>query len=62
MPSRPCSTMSTFLKEPTAERLSVLAKKFAHAQFGDEILREIAGKTFSAQHRARRSPVLGQVQ
>ena len=37
------------LSEPMAELLSYLAKDFDHAQLGDEILREIAGMTFSAQ-------------
>lgn len=37
------------LSEPMAELLSHLAKDFDHAQLGDEILREIAGMTFSAQ-------------
>ena len=37
------------LSEPMAECLTVLAKEFDHAQLGDEILREIAGKTFNAQ-------------
>lgn len=37
------------LSEPMAELLSYLAKEFDHAQLGDEILREIAGKSFSAQ-------------
>ncbi|KAH7887142.1 non-SMC mitotic condensation complex subunit 1-domain-containing protein [Phlebopus sp. FC_14] len=37
------------LSEPMAECLSFLAKDFDHAQLGDEVLREIAGKTFSAQ-------------
>lgn len=37
------------LSEPMAECLTVLAKEFDHAQLGDEILREIAGKNFSAQ-------------
>ncbi|KAF9225678.1 hypothetical protein BS17DRAFT_750004 [Gyrodon lividus] len=37
------------LSEPMAELLSFLAKDFDHAQLGDEILREIAGKAFSAQ-------------
>ncbi|KAG2072264.1 hypothetical protein BDR04DRAFT_1134704, partial [Suillus decipiens] len=37
------------LSEPMAECLSILAKEFDHAQLGDEILREIAGKSFSAQ-------------
>ncbi|KAH7930002.1 hypothetical protein BV22DRAFT_1028970 [Leucogyrophana mollusca] len=37
------------LSEPMAECLAVLAKEFDHAQLGDEILREIAGKSFSAQ-------------
>ncbi|THH31058.1 hypothetical protein EUX98_g3140 [Antrodiella citrinella] len=37
------------LSEPMAECLTVLAKEFDHAQLGDEILREIAGKSFNAQ-------------
>ncbi|KAI0074195.1 hypothetical protein K474DRAFT_1665696 [Panus rudis PR-1116 ss-1] len=37
------------LSEPMAECLTVLAKEFDHPQLGDEILREIAGKSFSAQ-------------
>ncbi|KAF8552601.1 ARM repeat-containing protein [Imleria badia] len=37
------------LSEPMAELLSHLAKDFDHAQLGDEILREIAGMSFSAQ-------------
>jgi condensin complex subunit 1 len=37
------------LSEPMAECLTVLAKEFDHAQLGDEILREISGKSFSAQ-------------
>ena len=37
------------LSEPMAECLTVLAKEFDHAQLGDEILREIAAKNFSAQ-------------
>jgi condensin complex subunit 1 len=37
------------LSEPMAECLAVLAKEFDHAQLGDEVLREIAGKTFNAQ-------------
>lgn len=37
------------LSEPMAECLTVLAKEFDHAQLGDEILREIASKNFSAQ-------------
>ncbi|TFK73027.1 hypothetical protein BDN72DRAFT_257566 [Pluteus cervinus] len=37
------------LSEPMAECLSILAKEFDHAQLGDEILREIAQKTFNAQ-------------
>ena len=36
------------LSEPMAECLTVLAKEFDHAQLGDEILREIAGKTFNS--------------
>ncbi|KAG6333782.1 hypothetical protein ID866_5308 [Astraeus odoratus] len=37
------------LSEPMAECLSYLAKDFDHAQLGEEILREIAGKAFNAQ-------------
>ncbi|KAI0750990.1 non-SMC mitotic condensation complex subunit 1-domain-containing protein [Daedaleopsis nitida] len=37
------------LAEPMADCLDVLAKEFDHSQLGDEILREIAGKSFSAQ-------------
>ncbi|KAH9924065.1 non-SMC mitotic condensation complex subunit 1-domain-containing protein [Fomitopsis serialis] len=37
------------LSEPMADLLVVLAKEFDHAQLGDEILREIAAKSFSAQ-------------
>lgn len=37
------------LSEPMAECLTILAKEYDHAQLGDEILREIAGKTFNAQ-------------
>ena len=37
------------LSEPMAECLSHLTKDFDHAQLGEEILREIAGKTFNAQ-------------
>jgi len=37
------------LSEPMAECLNVLLKEFDHAQLGDEILREIAAKSFSAQ-------------
>jgi condensin complex subunit 1 len=37
------------LSEPMAECLTVLAKEFDYAQLGDEILREIASKTFNAQ-------------
>ena len=36
------------LSEPMAECLSFLTKEFDHAQLGDEILREIAGKNFSS--------------
>ena len=35
------------LSEAMAECLSVLAKEFDHAQLGDEVLREIATKSFS---------------
>ncbi|KAF9233399.1 non-SMC mitotic condensation complex subunit 1-domain-containing protein [Melanogaster broomeanus] len=44
-----CLQYYEHLSEPMAELLSFLAKDFDHAQLGDEILREIAGKTFSAQ-------------
>ncbi|KAI0667334.1 non-SMC mitotic condensation complex subunit 1-domain-containing protein [Trametes maxima] len=37
------------LSEPLAECLAILSRDFDHPQLGDEILREIAGKTFSAQ-------------
>jgi condensin complex subunit 1 len=37
------------LSEPMAELLTVLAKEFDYSQLGDEILREIGGKWFSAQ-------------
>lgn len=37
------------LSEPMAECLAVLSKEFDHTQLSDEILREIAGKTFNAQ-------------
>lgn len=37
------------LSEPMAECLSHLARDFDHAQLGEEILREIAGKIFNAQ-------------
>ncbi|KAA1474981.1 hypothetical protein DENSPDRAFT_908815 [Dentipellis sp. KUC8613] len=37
------------LSEPMAECLTVLAKEFDHAQLGDEVLREIARKSFNAQ-------------
>ncbi|KAI8974763.1 non-SMC mitotic condensation complex subunit 1-domain-containing protein [Trametes punicea] len=37
------------LSEPMAECLNILAREFDHPQLADEILREIAGKTFSAQ-------------
>ena len=37
------------LSEPMAECLTILAKEYDHAQLGDEILREIASKTFNAQ-------------
>jgi condensin complex subunit 1 len=42
-------TYSEHLAEPMAELLTVLAKEFDHAQLGDEILREVARITFSAQ-------------
>lgn len=37
------------LSEPMAECLTILAKEFDHSQLSDEILREIAGKSFNAQ-------------
>jgi condensin complex subunit 1 len=35
------------LSEPMAECLAILGKEFDHSQLGDEILREIAAKSFS---------------
>ncbi|PFH48881.1 hypothetical protein AMATHDRAFT_64397 [Amanita thiersii Skay4041] len=43
------------LSEPMAECLSVLVKEFDHAQLGDEILREIAGKDFSSADKNARA-------
>ena len=37
------------LPDPMAECLNVLLKEFDHGQLGDEILREIAAKSFNAQ-------------
>lgn len=37
------------LPEVLAECLYILASQYDHTQLGDEILREIAGKTFNAQ-------------
>ncbi|KAJ3506594.1 hypothetical protein NLJ89_g6784 [Agrocybe chaxingu] len=37
------------LSEAMAECLTILAREFDHSQLGDDILREIAGKTFSGQ-------------
>ncbi|KAJ7178708.1 non-SMC mitotic condensation complex subunit 1-domain-containing protein [Mycena crocata] len=37
------------LSEPMAECLTILAKEFDHAQLGDDVLREIASKTFTGQ-------------
>ena len=37
------------LAEHMADCLAVLAKEYDHFQLGDEILREISGKTFSSQ-------------
>ncbi|EMD38787.1 hypothetical protein CERSUDRAFT_133306 [Gelatoporia subvermispora B] len=37
------------LSEPMAECITVLAKEFDYSQLGDEVLRDIAGKSFSAQ-------------
>lgn len=37
------------LSESMAECLTILSKEFDHSQLCDEILREIAGKTFNAQ-------------
>ncbi|KAG6914849.1 hypothetical protein DXG01_014962, partial [Tephrocybe rancida] len=37
--------------EPMADCLAVLANEFDHAQLGDELLREIAAKTFNAQDK-----------
>src|SRR6266852_6769987 len=41
--------LNEHLPEPMAECLNVLLKEFDHAQLGDEILREIAAKSFNAQ-------------
>ncbi|PPQ81973.1 hypothetical protein CVT25_014624 [Psilocybe cyanescens] len=37
------------LSEPLAECLTILSNEFASTQLGDEVLREIAGKTFGSQ-------------
>ncbi|KDR79872.1 hypothetical protein GALMADRAFT_222814 [Galerina marginata CBS 339.88] len=37
------------LSEPMAECLTILAREFDHTQLGDEVLREIAAKTFGGQ-------------
>jgi condensin complex subunit 1 len=39
--------LNEHLPEPMAECLNVLLKEFDHAQLGDEILREIAAKSFN---------------
>ncbi|KAL5523043.1 CND1 [Sanghuangporus sanghuang] len=44
-----CLQYYEHLSEPMAEALTVLAKEFDHSQLAEEILREIAGKNFSAQ-------------
>lgn len=44
-----CLSYFEHLSEPMAECLTVLAGEYDHVQVGDEILREIAGKTFNAQ-------------
>ncbi|KAG6819862.1 hypothetical protein H0H93_007948, partial [Arthromyces matolae] len=44
------------LAEPMAECLSVLANEFDHAQLGDEVLREIAGKAFSSNMNEQKEP------
>ncbi|TFK38244.1 non-SMC mitotic condensation complex subunit 1-domain-containing protein [Crucibulum laeve] len=41
------------LSEPMAECVTLLATEFNHAQLGDEILREIAGKTFNNSQDTR---------
>ncbi|KAF8493475.1 non-SMC mitotic condensation complex subunit 1-domain-containing protein [Russula emetica] len=41
--------LNEHLPEPMAECLNVLLKEFDHGQLGDEILREIAAKSFNAQ-------------
>ena len=41
--------LNEHIPEPMAECLNVLLKEFDHAQLGDEILREIAAKSFNAQ-------------
>lgn len=37
------------LADPVAECLSLLAKEYDHTQLGDDILREVSQRTFSAQ-------------
>lgn len=37
------------LSEPMAECLTLLSEEWSHTQLGDEVLREIAGKTFGSQ-------------
>lgn len=37
------------LSEPMAECLTILSVEFSHTQLGDEVLREIAAKTFGGQ-------------
>lgn len=43
-----CLQYFEHLAEPMAEALTVLVKEFDHPQLAEEILREVAGKSFSA--------------
>ena len=44
-----CLQYYEHLSEPMAEALSILSREFDHSQLAEEIMREIAGKNFSAQ-------------
>ncbi|KJA17627.1 hypothetical protein HYPSUDRAFT_146327 [Hypholoma sublateritium FD-334 SS-4] len=43
------------LAEPMADCLAILSNEFDYAQLADEVLREIAGKTFTGQDRGPRT-------
>ena len=43
------------LAEPMADCLAILSSEFDYAQLADEVLREIAGKTFTGQDRGPRT-------